>query len=257
MDESRNLKELAKTQALFDYLTDRLITESFVEDVNYEMNLNLKTFLKYGFDMNIILQGLAPDDIYRNYELLVSYGAKIDTKKLVSRLSDDFVWEHLDELINQGFDADKILKGRRCSRKNVEYLKKFLEEHEDKFLANLATLPDAISADTLVDNIPMGDIMSASRYIGLERFIDDFESAGGDINSLSDKFVNEIGYTGNYEDIMALAQIIDHGGIHGISLDDFIESIDMSILNEKDKETIVKILGQARVNQRYLDAFRL
>lgn len=254
--KSKELEKLAKAQALFDYLTDRLITESFLEDVNYEMNLNLKMFLEYGFDMNIILQGLAPDDIYRNYELLVAHGARINTRELVQRLSDDFVWEHLDELVNQGFDADKILKGRRCSRKNVEYLKKFLEEHEDKFLANLATLPDAISADTLVDNIPMGDIMSASRYIGLEKFIDDFESAGGDINSLSDKFVKEVGYTGNYEDIMALAQIIDHGGIHGISLNDFIKSIDMSMLNEEDKATIVKILGQARVNQKYLDAFR-
>ena len=54
--KSKELEKLAKAQALFDYLTDRLITESFLEDVNYEMNLNLKMFLEYGFDMSIILQ---------------------------------------------------------------------------------------------------------------------------------------------------------------------------------------------------------
>ncbi len=256
MNESKKLKELAKAQALFDYLADRLITESFLEDVNYEMNQNLETFLKYGFDMNIILQGLAPDDVYRNYELLVSYGAKIDTNKLVSRLSDDFAWEHLDELIDQGFDVDKILKGRRCSRKNAKYLNKFLVEHEDKFLTNMASLPDAISANKLIENIPMKDIMSFSKYRGFEKFIEDYESAHFDINYLSAKFVEEIGYTGNYEDIMALTQIINHGGIDGISLDKFIESIDMSILDEDDKQTITDTLKVARVNQKYLDAFR-
>ena len=162
----------------------------------------------------------------------------------VNGLSDDFVWEHLDELIEQGFDADKILKGRRCSRRNVKHLRKFLAEHEDKFLANLATLPDAISADTLVENIPMDDIISASRYIGLERFIDDFECAGGDINCLSEQFVKDVGYTGRYEDIMTLAQIIEHGGTNGISLDEFMESIDMSILDDDDKVFIARILTE-------------
>ncbi|MBR2741612.1 hypothetical protein IKD98_02555 [Candidatus Saccharibacteria bacterium] len=242
--DSKNLEKIARAQEHFDYLARRLEDEGFPEDVHYDMSLNLKTFLECGFDRSIILRGLTPEDIFYNYDLLMAHDAIIDMEEIASRMTDDFVWEHLGELVERGLDSNKVLKGRRCSRRNVKYLKKFLVEHEDKFLANLATLPEAISADTLVENIPMDDIVSASRYIGLERFIDDFECAGGDINCLSEQFVKEIGYTGRYEDIMTLAQIIDHGGTSGVSLDEFIESIDMSMLDEDDRAFITRILEE-------------
>lgn len=102
----------AKLQAKFDTAVDNfeLGDEISIENANHEMHENWRNFLEAGFDADLVVKMMAPEDIWDNYQDLTTYGAKIDITKLVGKsFNEGFIKEHWSELVDRGISPDLLI----------------------------------------------------------------------------------------------------------------------------------------------------
>ena len=107
------------TNAILQIRFDALVSnfdpndEINVENTNYEMHKHWRDFLEAGFDVSSVVRMMAPADIWKHYDELLVYGARLDMTNLFSTFSgeffdEDFTKEHWDELVNRGVSPDVL-----------------------------------------------------------------------------------------------------------------------------------------------------
>lgn len=110
------MNNMAALQAKFDTAVENfeLGDEISLENAHHEMRKNWRNFLEAGFDADLIIKMMAPEDIWDNYQDLTMHGVKIDIAKLVDRLFDEafiddsFIKEHWGELVDRGASPDSL-----------------------------------------------------------------------------------------------------------------------------------------------------
>ncbi len=99
--------------AMFDEMYESFHSddEIRVEDTHREIMKHWLDFLSAGFDATKVAAMMPPGEVYTHYDVLISYGAKIDATELAFELEDaDYVKEHLAEFALRGADINRIAK---------------------------------------------------------------------------------------------------------------------------------------------------
>lgn len=330
--ETKIMKD-AKLQAMFDSIVanfdpnDRIS----VENANHEMHKNWQKFLEAGFDVDLVAKMLSLADIWKHYNELTSYGAKIDMTKWLNdfveeSFEDDFAAKHWDELVARGVSpdslVDRIYDEYLCDidyfkdilakgvtvKKIFELAREWLEveiaefecfmspvespvdvlvwffdngipkdsikellidninddmdeyaiEYNLDFYKNfdmdidaainrwvktngrsyfneysLTNLPKVISVDKFINSFSIDEIIENCSPYDFTDFVEDYLSAGQDINTLAQKFMDEIGYSADSCYSMTLLNLVEAGtSTEIIDPAEYIESIDMGQLSD-------------------------
>ena len=111
----------SKIQAIFDVLIDGFdpTDEIALEDTYAEMHKYWKVFLEEGQDVEGIVRMMSPEDVFYNYDDLVSFGAVIDIGDLAKDLHDylfiegrsnGFFAENYEWFLNRGLDITDLVE---------------------------------------------------------------------------------------------------------------------------------------------------
>ncbi len=112
---------------------------------------------------------------------------------------------------------------------------RYLDIYGEYLTYDLDECPESISMDDLLNHYSIREIAEANGVCGFQdRFLPKFLARGGDINHLVKKFVDEIGYTDDYEMSDALFEIISRGGTDGVDFNKLAKSINIPDLCEEE-----------------------
>ena len=109
----------------------------------------------------------------------------------------------------------------------------YIKQHGAEYIGNfLFELPESFDVNTIVEFTSMKDVVSATEGCGFEEFIIMLEDRGGDIDLLTERFLEEYGYTEEQRDNIFL--LGKHGGM--IDYGKFIDKcLDLSTMENEDK----------------------
>lgn len=120
----------------------------------------------------------------------------------------------------------------------------------------LSDLPDTISVDKLISFFSMKEIFSHCQPYGFDDFVSDYLEAGEDINTLAQKFMNEIGYSSDSSDSGALLDLV-YAGASADIIDPakYIEQVDVSKLDDCEAQNWYDYLESEGYSSQLINKF--
>lgn len=121
--KENDVKLLAKFEELVEVFDED--DEIIVEDVNIKMHECFKQFLDVGFNANQVTKMLSPEDVFENYDFLVSKGAVINVTDLANKLwkeacDDEFFRSNYEWFLIRGIDIETLV--HYCSAYACDFL---------------------------------------------------------------------------------------------------------------------------------------
>ncbi|MBR3332071.1 hypothetical protein IKG28_00325 [Candidatus Saccharibacteria bacterium] len=239
----------ARLQAQFDYATDMLKRED-IAGVREMVQDGWKDMIQL-FDAKTVVKMVHPITLLQNYEFLCEREKNIRAAQefLKQVLSDPLTSEfetilecYTDELRTFGIDPDI-------------YSDNFAKHYAKDFIIEIDNLPEILSANKLIANVKMRDILDEASYsyFGFEDFLKGFIVAGGDASMLAAKFLDEIGYSCEYDEFSALFDLLEAGC--DIDVVHLADCVDVNILNNEDKNRCYRILKENGADRTILARF--
>lgn len=114
--------------------------------------------------------------------------------------------------------------------------------------------PEWLTLNYFLKFVPMKYVISECRY-GFDYFIECYLKAGGDFCKLAEKFINEVGYSNNYEDFDAMACMLCTDSSM-FDLVAFANGVDCDQLSDKyEREWYYCVLQGAGLDSTHLKKF--
>ena len=236
-----------KLQVKFDYASDLMKRGDVAgarEIVQDEWILMLPLF-----DPKAVIQMVHPVTLLNYFDVLCERERYIRATQsfLKQVLSDPMTSEfkvilqlYPDELRSFGIDPDV-------------YSDTFAKYYAKDFIGDIDCLPEVLSADKLISNVNMSDILEDVSYWKFDDFLKKFIEADGDTDLLANKFIQEIGYTSVYDEFSALFDLLEVGC--DIDIEYFADCVDVEILNSEEKDRYYQVLKERGADRTILDRF--
>ena len=165
--------------------------DELVDDLDgYVVTTYLSALLAAGANPDKLASRLGDEDLVKHLDELLNAGAKIDINSLIAKLDHGYIVGHLDELLAAGADPDKL--AARLDAKDIAYNLNKLQKAGAEIDVN--KLVSQLTPRPIVDNLD--ELRKAGVEIDLDRLMkkvspamvrDDLDQllrAGADINSL-------------------------------------------------------------------------
>lgn len=193
-----------------------------------------------------LVKGMLLDCGLKGGEELKKYGPKKYLEKLLSDpMTDCFkvlLSEYYDELKTLGICPDI-------------YADTFVKYYAKDYITDLRNLPRIITADNIIEHVPMKTILDELNYCSFGEFLQQFDDAEGSFGLLVEKFIDEIGYSSDYNEFEALADIIMYNGSDGINLKKFADAINVSFLDDYERRGFYELLEKNGLDSGTLQKF--
>ena len=205
----------------------------------------IKYALEKGVDVDKLVSSLCPEDIAKNLDNLMSYGADIDVNELVSSLCPEDTAKNLDNLMSCGADIDVNELVSSLYSDDIAYNLEYLLEH-------------GASVNNLVNNMMSYDIIANLDYLiehgadinNIENNIDSDDTSdnldyliehGADINNILDNMdSDDIAYNRDFllEHGVDINNIVNH-----MDSDDIKKRLDYFLEHGADINNIINRMG--------------
>ena len=187
-----------------------------------------------------------PERWSKTFSILRKYGLSVNS--MVDWLNSHVGDALIDDIIEYNPDVWKDL-GVNVS----DYVDLWIERHGEDCIYygfNVKELPELITLDKIVDSYSMKEILEITESCGFDGFIDDYVKAGGDVNVLAKKFIDEIGYS-KFDSMFYLV----FAGATNIDIEKFVNSCEFDKLDELDRECYYTDLKNAGIDEAFLSKF--
>lgn len=234
-----------------DTLTERssLVLES-IDGVKTLLERNANVAIVFELIRGDLLESMentSADCVNELFSLLHKYGlTTADVKRWIAEHSSEYL---IDDIVN--YPESWAPLGINGS----EYVEQWLEYNAEEYFktSRLSDLPRLVSVQQIVDSLDMRDILGFIYPNSLRDFLQgDFEDAEGDIDAFAQKFIDEIGYSHEFDDFDAMLDLIVAGATV-IDIEKFIDAIDTDLLDEYIKRSYYDDLRGAGISSYYLD----
>ena len=188
-----------------------------------------------------------PERWRETFSILHEYG-------LSGEVINGWVKSHLDtSAIIQDIVEDASEEWEDLGVDPSDYIDLWIEDSGYRYFEySLKDLPERVTLKRFIDSHSMEQILNYSRGYGFLSFIDDYTGAGGNVDALAQKFLNELGYSNEYRaDMLDLVV----SGATVIDVEKFINCIDVSDMDEDTIEMYYSDLKNAGVDEKLLGKF--
>jgi hypothetical protein len=220
-DEMANFLSKLKLMKEMNYLLDCLYDDEDLDEVHDETRDKLEEFLD----------------------------AEFDPKAIVELLGKEYALSEYDTLLNHGIDIDFILD---VFDQDPEMIDRFLDGYGYTFASDLSLLPASISVREFLEHFSIKELR---KMIGDDYALADWANEAGYGDEFTRRFVNEVGYTGEYKDSAMLLYLVLYGYTNDVDFNKFAESIEVAKLDRFEKEDYLKIFLNYSVSKNILEKF--
>ena len=122
------------------------------------------------------------------------------------------------------------------------YISRWLDQFGELYFSDytLSDLPDAVTVRNFVDFYTVEEILDYTKSI--KKFIIQYKEAGGRINHLAKKFIEELGYEPASFDMMVLLELVANGATC-IDLDRLLSSSTVHLMDDETKDYCYDLLS--------------
>ena len=208
---------------LIDEYHAKIDIDTLIDQANESsIQLNLRSLVHYGADINKVTQKISPEAIAREINFLKRYGANIDINKLIEEADLQILDRTtIQQLLTNGANADEI--SAKLSRAKIQRHLDILIIHG----ANIDTLMSLASVDTYV--------ISSTIISNLDAIL----ANGGNINYLIEKLASW-DICKNLEKLLSSGANVDTI-LESLDSEDVAENFDLLAAHGGNRSKILKL----------------
>ena len=264
----------------------KLDLEELIAQLDYISVLeNWDEFIRRGVSVDTLVKRcFLSIDYCQEIESLLDDGIEVEklfslSNNLLEIMSDlsDFVYDIVSTMhkhglpsttIKEWIDAhpapeliDDIVRNtnlwRRLGINSSDYTNTWIDQKVEACFRTgiISSLPELISPRQILDYCTMREIIEWVRPDRFYAFLEGpYITGGGDIDLLATKFIDEIGYSSNFDESDLMMDLL-LAGATVIDSEQFIDCIDVSLLDDYDKGMYYEDLKNIGFNERLLEKF--
>lgn len=252
MNESSNekitKKQKAQLQARYDYARDMIENGRDITDVRDVMKHYWKSMIIF-IDPKDVFELVCPTELLQNFDFLQTTESTYDAaKECLRKYLNDPSTEDFKNILSEYY-FELMLFGIRPS----DYANDFAKNYAKDYIGEIDDLPDILSADRLIENVTMRDILDDRTWYTFDDFLQEFIKAGGDGDLLKIKFLKEIGYSNDYKESSALFNLFEAGC--SVDINKLSKCIDVSILGSEEKARYCRVFKEHGASEKIIKRF--